>query len=370
MSLNLSLRVPSHSTILLWVKKYGHYRLTIEHEQSDDWVIILDESVQFGQNRLLFICGIRQSQIDFSRPLGYQDLVPLSLISKSSWKGEDIKEQIEKIEERIGKICYAVADHGNPIKKAIRLMGLPHIYDITHCISLILEHIYKEDVVFRSYTKSLAHLRATQPLGKMSHVLPPAQRVSARFMNLKPLSDWGIAVLGLLDRKPQDFEDERENLKWVNGYRALILELSVLNNIINEIQFIIKSKGLSCETAKDCLQILDKGNTDKLVRFKNEMAQYLKDTLNAVKRFDRILCSSDVIESSFGKYKNYLQSNPMVGITNLSLSLAAFTGNLSAKEILVACQGSHVRKIEEWTALNLGKTTLSKRLAVLKGNEN
>lgn len=366
MSFKLSIKAPSHSTILLWVKKYGHYRLTVEHGKSDDWVIILDESVQFGQNRLLFICGIRQSQIDFSRPLGYQDLVPLSLISRSSWKGEDIKEQIEKIEERIGKICYAVADHGNPIKKAIRLVGIPHIYDITHCISLILEHIYLEDADFKGYTKSLAHLRATQPLGKMSHVLPPAQRVSARFMNLKPLSDWGIAVLGLLDRGTKDFEAERENLKWVDGYRALILELSELNHIINEIQLIIKTKGLSSETAKDCLTVLEKVSNDRLVRFKNKMAQYLMDTLNDAKGFDRILCSSDIIESSFGKYKNYLQSNPMVGITNLSLSLAAFTGNLSAEEILGACQSSHVGNINEWTALNLGKTTLSKRLEVLK----
>lgn len=366
--LNLSLKVPTHATILLWVKKYGYFKLNTANDFANDWVIILDESVQFGQNRLLLVYGIRQSKIDFTRPLNYKDLTPLSLISKSSWKGDDIKGQLEDIEKKVGRICYAVADYGNPIKKAIKMLDIPHVYDITHCISLILEHIYKEDQEFKEYTKQLAHLRGAQSLGKMSHVLPPAQRASARFMNLKPISDWGVAVLKLLDDRTDGFIPEKENLKWVDVYGDLIKELALLNQTINKIQLILKTSGLSKTSVEACIGILSKGTTKRFIQFKQEMIKYFNDVLSTSK-FDQVLCCSDIIESSFGKYKNYLQANPMIGITNLSLSLAAFTGSLASEEIMEAFQTTQVNDIKKWTETNIGQTTLSKRLNVFKGDE-
>lgn len=40
--MDLALKAPSHSTILLWVKKYGHHELTRPKEVADDWVVVLD----------------------------------------------------------------------------------------------------------------------------------------------------------------------------------------------------------------------------------------------------------------------------------------------------------------------------------------
>lgn len=56
--LNCSYRAPSHATVLLWVKKYGLCQLSKKRQKADDWVVILDESVQFGQNKLLLVYGM------------------------------------------------------------------------------------------------------------------------------------------------------------------------------------------------------------------------------------------------------------------------------------------------------------------------
>ncbi len=366
-----SFKTPSHATVLLWVKKYGLYQLSKDRQKADDWVVILDESVQFGQNKLLLVYGIRQSEIDFSRPLTFSDLAPLVLTSRSSWTGEGIAGQLELLEATTGRIKYAVADHGNSIKKALKTMGIYHVYDVTHCISLIVEHIYKNDPEFKSYTKRLAHLRGTQALGKMSHVLPPAQRANARFMNLRPVSDWGIAVLNLLEKAPETLKREKQNLEWVGGYGGLIRELALLNQMVNESQLILKTNGLCWETVNKCLGILRKANTPRLLQFKDGFSKYLKKTMEdrPMKELGRLLCSSDIIESAFGKYKNYIHSNPMVGITNLSLSLAAFAGKLSREEMKDAFQTIRVENVRNWTTASIGQTTLSKRLAVLKWDE-
>jgi hypothetical protein len=348
------------------MKKYGYYELHKAKPAAGDWVIILDESVQFGQNRLLVVYGVRQCDIDFSRPLAYRDLATLALISKSSWNSGDIKEVLIGVEKCIGKISYAVADYGNSIRKALKLMNLPHIYDLTHCISLIIEHIYKKDPQFQEYTKKMAHLRGAQALGKMAHVLPPAQRSKARFMNLRPVSDWGSSVLALLNNPKEDFKDEKNSLAWVGAYDGLIRELSLLNKIINEIQSLIKATGLSKASFDKCRQVLLQASTQRLILFKNKITAYFEQCIKELPEANHILCSSDILESSFGKYKNYLQDNPMVGVTNLCLSIAAFTGSLNQHDIKQAFETTKVQQITEWTRINIGKTTLAKRLQALK----
>lgn len=368
--LNISFNAPSHSTILLWIKKYGHYQLNQPQTPGKDWVIILDESVQFGQNKLLVVYGLRQSQVDFSRPLTFNDLTPLLLSSKSSWSGKDIQQQLTNVQSHIGEIKYAVADLGSPIKKALELSGIPHVYDLTHRISLIVEHLYSEASDFKEYTKQMAHQRHTQSLGKMSHLLPPKQRVKARFMNLRPISDWGMAVLRLLKDQEEACQEEKRNLAWVHAHRDLIKELDFLNTMINDVQEILKTRGISKQSIGRCNDIFKQAKTARLKEFGNKMNQYLQQTLTTVSGIDKVMCCSDIIESSFGKYKNYLQDNPMVGITNLSLSVAAFTGSLNKSEIKDACENTTVNNIEDWTRLNIGKTTLAKRGEVLKMGRN
>lgn len=367
MYFQISAKTPTHSTILLWVKKYGYYELNKPKLKAEDWIVMLDESVQFGQNKLLVIYGLRECNIDFIRPLNYRDLTPLLLKSKSSWSGEFIKETLEDVLGNIGgNIIYAVADQGNTIKKALRLMNIPHIYDLTHRIALSLEHIYRKDSEFRAYTERLTYLRRSEVLGKMSHVLPPLQRAKSRFMNLRPISDWGLSVLNLLDNSEDFFQNEKQYLSWVKDYRSLIMELVLLNKIINEIQFILKTEGLSRQTAEKTKKILNRCRTKRLKDFKCVINEYIDQTMNVLPDIKRILCNSDILESSFGKYKNYLQNNPMVGITNLCLSISAFTGSMDKGELKVAFENIKVRNIEQWTKTNIGKTTLSKRQEVLK----
>lgn len=364
-------KTPSHSTVLLWLKKYGFHQLSKAKHKADDWVVILDESVQFGQNKLLLVYGVRQKDIDFTRPLVYQDLLPMVIISRTSWTGDGIKEQLELLQKDIGKISYAVADQGNPIKKALLSMGIFHVYDITHYISLILEHIYKEDSLFKEFTKRLAHLRATQALGKMAHVLPPVQRCKARFMNLKPISDWGKAVLNLLENGPSVFKQEKQALAWVSQYKELISELGALNQLINQIQKVLKNNGISQKTTVSCLGILKTANKPRLTMFKDKLEQHFQAIMDSkqLQQHKELLCCSDIIESAFGKYKNYIHSNPMVGITNLSLSLAAFTAQISTDDLKQAFQQTRVSDISKWTNSNIGETSLSKRLKTLKWNE-
>lgn len=49
------------------------------------------------------ILGIREKNIDFTRALKYQDLITLSIKISNSWKGEDIKKEIDLVKKEIGQ---------------------------------------------------------------------------------------------------------------------------------------------------------------------------------------------------------------------------------------------------------------------------
>jgi len=363
----ISFRAPSYTTILNWTKKIGYSQLMANIEKADDWVLILDESIEFGHNKLLVIYGVRSSKIDFTRALGYQDLAVFAIISGEQWTGVLIGEEIEKIQAKYGKIIYAVADGGNALKKALRLEHIPHVYDITHKFAWFLKEAYKNDPEFQSYTQRMAKMRTALSLSNVSHILPPNQRTKSRFMNLKILSDWGSAALTYLSQNKVSSREYVE-LKWVEAHAPLIEELSEINQMLNGIMHILKTNGLSTGSIKKANDIINanKSKGQRANKLKTDIKEFLCATKKIVPKQNTILCTSDIIESSFGKYKNYISNNPMVGVTDLSLCLAAFTSKLEINRTKEVMESFKNRDIREWSKQNIGQTNLSRRNEILK----
>jgi hypothetical protein len=343
----------------------GIYKLAQIHEKSDDWILMIDESIEFGHEKLLVILGIREANIDFGRALNYYDMNCLKLKVSCSWKGEDIKKVLDELSLKIGTIKYVVADMGNSIKKALKLSSIIHIQDVNHKISWFIKELYKDDAIFKSYTEKLAYLRGSLCLSSMSHLLPPQQRVNSRYMNLKPIFDWGMAILQMLESETSN-PSEKERVLHIRDFEALIRQTHQLIEIANSIQEILKINGLSEQTKADCLNYFDCVTDSRILKFKDMIEEFLTKMINSVEGDNKILCSSDILESSFGKYKNYISDNISIGITDLSLSIPAFGSELEQGNIKKAMEGVKVKQIKEWKTENIGHTQLMKRRESLK----
>lgn len=367
--MDLELGQPCYGTILVWTKKVGLFSVQRPKEKAGDWILIMDESIDIGHERLLVIYGIRASQIGFNRALNYNDLTPFFIKSGNQWKAETIKNEIENIISQWGNVKYIVADGGNAICKSISLLSKVHVYDITHKIAWLLKQMYKDDTIFLEYTKAMAQMRFKFVCSDVSHIIPPKQRVNSRFMNLDILSQWGMKALNCLASTEVDSK-EYEKLHWLIKYKKFISELNSINQAIAQIQTILKSKGLSNKTIKLTGKILDKLRIDnqRIKYFQVELKKYLEVTKAQLPDEKNILCTSDIIESSFGKYKNYLAQNSMIGITNLSLCLAAFTNNLDAMVLKEGLEKTTINDLKNWTKSYIGETNLSKRKRVLRIN--
>ena len=358
--LNLGVRKPTYTTVISWVQKVGYYELTKPKEKADDWVIILDHSIDIGRDKIFMIYGIRESNIDFTRPLRYQDLVPLLEISKEKWNGEIIRDYLVELKNELGNIIYAVADYGSDIKKGLRLAGIKHVHDITHAIALILEKIYKNDEIFRQFKEELTKMIKELLQTELVYIIPPKQRKKARYQNIKTIIDWAIKILKCLRSKKLD-KEIREKIKWIKRYEKLIKEFALINEAICEIEKIVKSNGLSKRTIMKCNKILKKLSKGKCKIIGKKIKEYFNEKKLLLPEKEIILCTSDILESSFGKYKNYISINSMAGITNLALCMAAFTSSLNESDIKQALESTTVNDIKDWTEKNIGKTLLQKR---------
>lgn len=362
---NLKLRVPTHAIVLVWMKKQGVVNMKLKSfYSSEKWVLIIDESVQFGNKKLLVALAVSESKIKLRRALSYDDLIPLTIKANDSWKAEEIEREIRSRID-LAQVSYVVSDCGNNLRSSYNLMGLTHVEDVGHKFSWFIKEVFEKQEKFEGYTKQLSGLRGKLSLTKFAHIIPPNQRIISRFMNLTPLFKWGIKVLKLLNRNKLN-EEEIGKVKFVLEYKEFILDMFKLLNIMNKVQKILKTKQMSIITEKKCTAIFKKVTDSDGLRVIKMIKDYLKSTIEKFPKEKSILCSSDIIESCFGKYKEVVKANKSVGITDLCLCISCLTTKDSFEQTKNMLETVKVKQIIDWKNENIGESLLSKRNKLFK----
>ena len=304
---------PTHSTVANWVYKLGYYELHRPKDWAEDWIIFLDHSIQLGQDKLFVVYGIREYQIDFTRPLSYADLHACVLTSKTSWTGELVCESLTELARRIGPIKYAVGDYSGELKKGLQLASIRQIHDITHAIALMLEKLYTADETYQTFTTRMSAMRTKYSQSRLAALIPPKQRKKSRYQNLKTIADWATKALRTLTSVAGQSHPEaqaiQQALAWLLPYTGWIAELSTINTVICQVEHLVKCHGLSTKTVKRCRPLL----TELAARsrgsgrvLKQQLEHYFHTSLKLIRESPQLVCTSDILESAFGKYKNYL----------------------------------------------------------------
>ncbi len=361
--LNLDLRIPNYSTIRYWEQKLGYYRLEcMAEDEEQEWVIIVDESVSIGQEKLLLLLGVNARDYFFDQALSFEHTTVLSMAISKSWKGPQIAAQIEKVRSKGYKIAYAVADQGNNIVKALKDQAIVHVLDCTHVFSLWLEKQYKNEEHFQQFCQACTTMRRKGILSKYAALVPPAQRAKARFLNLRPLFNWASKCLDLLqdEKKQAAINHLIEHLKWIENYRSIIVELKTVLDDLHLIQRIIKVRGINCGTLIECLHIIDQSSM--VLKLKQGLKQYLQSTRSGQTQNNNIICCSDIIESYFGKYK--LKAGQR--ISQQCLRIPNYARQQNQTEIKMAMEQVKVFDLLTWREQNLKHSTPRQRNKLFK----
>jgi hypothetical protein len=196
---------------------------------------------------------------------------------------------------------------------------------------------------------------------KIAYLIPPKQRSKSRYLNINEIAKWCSKVLNYYDKNKDARNEICKKIEWIIEYRDFVLELNELNELVCKIEKKLKYNGFSNESLKYCNDLLEKIDSVFCKEMKTQLKIYFKDLQEKNINAEKLLITSDIIESSFGKYKNYVSQNPMAGITNLILSISAFTSTLNEEDIKEALENTNIYDVKDWTKKNIGKTLFQER---------
>lgn len=359
----------------------GYYELTHKKEKADDWIILLDHSIQFGCEKILVILGIREKDfLQLKRPLQYADLTTLQLVNKTSWNGQLVADELKKLEATMGKFKYAVGDYGSDLRKGLVLSGIPHIHDLSHLAALIIEKLYKNDDRFIEFKNKMSSMRNKFAQTDIAAIIPPKGRKKSEYQSFDKIIKWGNAALNLINNKLNDpqqiqylqeyFETKtldriKTELSWISHYTGLITELSEINLAIKEVETELKHNGLSKLGLKKCEKIVVKLKSNKGKKFRELLLLKINEQIQVLPTTKTILFSSDILESMFGKYKNRISENPMASITCLMLIIAAFTCNLTEESVKQSIENVKIVDLKKWSDENIPISLFKQRKVLL-----
>ena len=377
--LSINYSTPSWYTGRIWLLRLGYYKLTRKQKEADDWIWIVDHSIQWGQEKCLAILGIRQNKLPKAETiLCHEDVEPLALFPVTQSNGEIVYQQLEETVSKTGVPKQIISDHGRDVKSGIEQFCQKHsntifVYDITHKAATVLKRELSTDDRWNEFTALATSTRKKVQQTRLAAIAPPNQRSKARYMNVETLVKWGADKLILLNN-PDEFsclesskEYLTEKLGWLSDFQNDIEEWKDLINIVKEVETFIKFQGLYQGCHDDLLNLPTfKAKTLRAIRIQEELLGFVKQESKKACKDERLLGSSEIIESVFGKMKRLENDQSKSGFTVFILSLAAIVSKTTTEVVHKALETVPTHKVHEWFKNNIGKSVQAKRVQVNK----
>lgn len=367
---DFSYKIPCRETIRNWERKHSFHRLeAIKESVSGEWAIIIDESITIGEEKILLVLGVPLSLYGFDGAVKFMDVRVLKISISKSWKSEEISSVLTDLKSIGYEIKYVVSDACNALKSGIKKSDLTRVADCTHFFGNILKQEYEKLEEYTSFNKACNLLKKQTNLGADAVISPPKNRIKGKFLNLWERAKWSKSTLDLMElpvvqRDKKLTGSMQGKLGFIMDYKPLIERLVTQCETINKLHKVLKGKGLSIEAAGKCREILFNNYAQEMKQiipnfdlakdtFWQKIEAYLKDGLILLEQLDlpKIICSSDIIESMFGKYKARVKKGTS-SVTDDCLNIANFVGSFSRKETKEAMETIKIIDINNWRKEN------------------
>jgi hypothetical protein len=365
---------PSANAGRSWLFRLGLYQLQCSKEAADDWVWLVDHTVQLGAQKGLLIVGLRLStwQSD-PRPLTHEDVQLLHLEPMEHSDGRAVQQELEKATQATGIPRAIVSDGGSDLKKGIALYqeahpATDHVYDITHKVALLLKKELEADPDWERFIGESTLARRGLALTPEAFLVPPGLKAKARYMNVDSLVEWGVKTLRFLDHPPAvpgpplDRQRIRARLGWLRRYRRRLAQWSALLKVAQAAEHYVRCHGwhpAAVEELRTCLAPLATSVPSR--RLKKQLLQFAQQQAVLVRPGERLVGSTEVLESLIGKYKRLQAQHSGHGMTRTILALGALVGTRCTQTLRTAFQQITNRDVHTWCQQHLGLTLQARR---------
>lgn len=365
---------PSWYTGRLWLLRVGYYKLTRPKAHAPDWVWIIDHTVQMGVQKCLVILGLRLSTLPPPGTcLRHEHVEPIALYPVQHSNGEVVYQQLTEAIARTGVPREILSDGGSDLQAGVAQFRQAHaqtcaIYDIKHKTALVLKHELAEEVTWQAFTQQAAQTKQRVQQTPLAFLAPPIQRRKARYMNVDILIRWGTNLLGYLAQPHRAGQGEvtaerlAEHYGWIMDFREPLRGWGELRQIVGAVEQWVRTQGLY----HGCSQALEPRlapliHTERGRQVGQQLLAFVRAESFKAAPQERLLGSSEVIESVFGKLKRLEQHQARSGFTGLLLTLGAMVSGTTQDVIQKALETVPTKRVLQWCQQHLGPSVQAQR---------
>jgi len=357
-------RTPSLNSGKLWMLKLGYYNLTKDQIIADDWIYIIDHSIQMGNTKLLLIIGIRGNDLPKDRALRYEDMEVIDLKPVETSTGEIVYEQLKEASKKTGNPKAIVSDMGSDIKSGVQKFrekssSTAHIYDLKHKIALLIKKILEADDEWSEFKKFANFVAKKLQNTTIAGYRPPKQKEKARYMNIENLVQWGDKILikyENLQKTKVKTEDEIKLEGVIADIAKFEKSIEIWVEMVTVFQLIerfMNIHNLQQDSYEKFYELhgrkLQTLKTDEARGFAMQILSFIKEQQEVCNQNERLLHSSQLIESLFGKLKFLEKEQSKSSFTNLILSIGAIVSKKTPAILTKSLESVNVDKIKKWT---------------------
>jgi len=367
-------RVPRWETGRWWVLRVGYYKLTRPKEQAEDWVWLVDHTYQLGTHKCLVILGLRLSALPpRGQCLRHEDVEPLVLEPVEQSNGDLVYQQLTATIKKTGVPREIISDRGGDVQAGVEQFCAAHpptcaIYDIKHKTAAVLKQELAGDPAWQEFTHLCHQTKQQVQQTAVAFLMPPNQRTTAHWMNVDRLVDWGTKTLTFLDTPPPqrspgcDAARLAEKLGWLPRFRSQLQLWGELLHLVEVTEHFVRTQGLTRSAPRQLRHLLAPlGLTPRGQKVRTHLLAFVAEESLQVHPHERLLGSSEVIESVFGKFKRLEHTQAKSGFTGLLLTIGAMVAQTTREVVQQALETVPTKCVLEWCQKTLGNSLQAQR---------
>lgn len=373
----------SWTTVRCWLMRLGLYALLRPLPRADDWAYLIDHTVQIGTVKCFAVVGLRLSEWP-DRCLRHGDLQLIALVPMEHSNAVAVQRALEQAGRRTGSPRLIVSDQGGDVLGGIDRYCRDHrrtvaTCDAAHKGASQLRRSLEADGRWDGFVARLGQTKAKLQQTPLACCIGPRLRPKARFMNLAAPLRWARWCLRLLDRSlPEgeplterqravlegiDREELEARLGWLREYQGAVEEWSQWHEVIQVVVRQVRRHGIDRDTSAGLRRQLDVMDLKPSGRAVAEaMIGFVADQAWVARLGgERLIGSTEVLESPFGGLKGLQGQQSESGVTGLMLVLGAMVWDWAPEEIAEALEAVPWKAVEAWVEGQLGATVQSQR---------
>ena len=372
--LGVKARLPQWTTIRTWLMRVGVAAVEEPIERADDWIWMVDHSNQIGPEKVLVILGLRASQLPPPGvTLTHQDVRVLAVKPGVSWKREDMARAYKELADTIGAPLAVVTDGAVELREGAEVLqkyrkDLILLGDFKHHAANVLKKIVGGSNRFSRFTSRLGSTRSAIQQTELGHLTPPSPRPKARFMNLATTLRWAQMVLWQLAHPNSDArrgttsKRMKKKLGWLRTFRADVACWSACQAIVSASITFINEQGVFRGAANRLairLHLLPTCDQSRAVF--QRLVEFVRLSEEKLPEGQRLPLSTEILESSFGLFKQLERQHSKGGFTSLLAAFGALLKPATPASIRRDFARVSVKQMRTWVERNLKTTLAAKR---------